>query len=95
MFLKENDKNISTGLNNKALYKKFKITKLSSFGVSYNCKDSVAIIMETLTVATGHRLLATMETGHELMVTMEGGHGLLITMEGGHELIVSVVVGYK
>ena len=41
-------------------------------------KVTVAIIMETLTVATGHRLLETMEAGHELMVTMEAGHELIV-----------------
>ena len=40
-------------------------------------KDTVVIIMETLTVATGHRLLATMEAGHELLVTTEEGHELI------------------
>ena len=39
-------------------------------------KVTVAIIMETPTVATGHRLPETMETGHKLMVTMEAGHEL-------------------
>ena len=58
-------------------------------------KESVGIIREALTVATGHRLLATMEAGHEFMVTIQAGHELLVTTEVEHELIARVVVWYE
>ena len=50
-------------------------------------KVAIVITRTTLTVATGHRLLATEEAGHELIVTKEVGHELTVTMEEGHELV--------
>ena len=55
--------------------------------------DKLAIIMKTLTVATGHKLLTAMETGHELMVTMEVGHELIVRDVVRCEQLVFISVG--
>ena len=72
-------------LNNLVPHKNFNNTKISNLHFTPMEKDALVIIRATRTVASEHRLLATMETGYELMVTTEEGH----------ELIASVEVSYK
>ena len=59
-------------------------------------KDSVDMNTNTLTVASGHRLLVTMEAGHELIVTVVVRKELVLVGHGGMEgMLVAIEVENK
>ena len=52
------------------VYTNNQISKFFNLQWIATVKDTVLIIMATLTVAAGHRLLVTMEAGHDLIVSV-------------------------